>query len=269
MPGLMARILSRRAAGAPPPMPEPTETSATDEPAAPLPAGPEQHTAVLPAVERSPELEETGPVDAAAPSDDDAAAAAEGDLPESPTLPEEPGNSPVETAPAEPPGAETLAPDPAVPAGADGPPPSSPTVLARGKLRRRLRYLRRVREIGFRDLGGLVFDLDRFGRERPDLVELKLTGLRAIDAELRELEVALADLRDSEELFEPGISACARCGALHGSEARFCPACGAPVDATTAPVELPSAAPQPPPRAGADPAPPAACPSPPPRSQRR
>lgn len=203
----MSRILSRRADGAPPPMPEPTEASATGDPAAAVPTEADRPTSVLPAVERSPEIEETGP---------------------------------------------------AVPAGAEGPPPSSPTFLTRGKLRRRLRYLRRVREIGFRDLGGLVFDLDRFGRERPDLVELKLAGLKSIDAELRTLEVALSDLRDGEELFEPGISACPRCGALHGSEARFCPACGAPVNASVAAVELPSAAPQTAPAGDADPEQPAA-----------
>lgn len=211
----MSRILSRRADGAPPPMPEPPEASASSEPAAAVPAEADHPTSVLPAVERSPELEETGPVDAPLPG------------------------------------------GVAVPAGAEGPPLSSPAFLTRGKLRRRLRYLRRVREIGFRDLGGLVFDLDRFGRERPDLVELKLTGLKSIDAELRTLEVALADVRDGEELFEPGISACPRCGALHGSEAHFCPGCGAPVDAPSAPVVLPSAAPQTAP-AGADPEPPAA-----------
>jgi uncharacterized OB-fold protein len=28
------------------------------------------------------------------------------------------------------------------------------------------------------------------------------------------------------ELFIPGVSACARCGSLHGSDANFCPHCG-------------------------------------------
>ena len=60
-------------------------------------------------------------------------------------------------------------PAPEVPAGADAA-PVEPRLPDRGKLRRRLRYLRRVRELGFRDVGGLVFDLDRFGRKRPDLV---------------------------------------------------------------------------------------------------
>lgn len=122
-----------------------------------------------------------------------------------------------------------------VPAGAEidgaGPRDGAPRFRERGRLRRRLRYLRRVRELGFRDLGGLVFDLDRFGRERPDLVRAKLDALRSIDGELRTLEVALDDARPFEELREAGVSACTTCGALHGSEARFCPACGTPVGA--------------------------------------
>ena len=99
----------------------------------------------------------------------------------------------------------------------------------RGRLRRRLRYLRRARELGFRDLGGLVFDLHRFERERPDLVRTKLDALRNVDHELRALEVALDDRRSLHELREPGISACPRCGVLHGSDANFCPACGTAV----------------------------------------
>ena len=93
-------------------------------------------------------------------------------------------------------------------------------------MRRRLRYLRRARELGFRDLGGLVFDLRRFERDRPDLVEAKIHALFEVDHELRALERALDDRREIHELREPGIASCPRCGALHGSEARFCPSCG-------------------------------------------
>lgn len=203
----MSRILSRRSDSAPASAVAPTDAPSAEAPDAALPADGEQPTAVLPAVA----TEEPAATDETAPAAEEATA----------------------TEPA----AE-------VPAGADSVPPAAPTFLTRGKLRRRLRYLRRVREIGFRDLGGLVFDLDRFGRERPDLVELKLAGLKSIDAELRALEVALHDLREDEELFEPGVSACARCGALHGSEARFCPSCATPVDAPPANAgEPPSAAP--------------------------
>jgi ribosomal protein L40E len=96
----------------------------------------------------------------------------------------------------------------------------------RGRLRRRLRFLRRARELAFRDIGGLLFDMRRFERDRPDLLEAKMGALTAVDQELRALERILDDRRPIHELREPGISACARCGALHSSEANFCPHCG-------------------------------------------
>jgi hypothetical protein len=225
MPGLMSRILSRRADGAPPPADAPP----AEQPTVVVPAqtageevAPEQATPVgVPASGDGNVGEVSGPgVEANAaeaaqqtevvPAVDDATVTVEG-----------------------------------LPAAAEPEPdPSAPSFRNRGALRRRLRYLRRVREIAFRDLGGLVFDLDRFGRERPDLVRLKLDGLRAIDAELRGLEDALGDIRAVEELHEPGIAACATCGALHGSDARFCSACGTAVDAPApAAAEAPAAAP--------------------------
>jgi len=96
----------------------------------------------------------------------------------------------------------------------------------RSRLRRRLRFLRRARELAFRDIGGLLFDMRRFKRDRPDLLEAKIGALTAVDQELRALERILEDGRPIHELREPGISACARCGALHSSEANFCPNCG-------------------------------------------
>ena len=111
------------------------------------------------------------------------------------------------------------------PAGQD-PAPGSPSFRHRGRLRRRLRYLRRVRELGFRDLGGLVFDQHRFSQLNEELVRGKVNALAAIDTELRALEHALEDRRPITELREPGISVCPRCGGLHGSEARYCPSCG-------------------------------------------
>src|SRR3954447_16488823 len=96
-------------------------------------------------------------------------------------------------------------------------------------MRRRLRFLRRARELALRGLGGLVFDLDRFGRERPDLVRAKLDGLASLDTERRALETALGDEREVDVLREPGIASCPRCGALHASDAKFCSSCGLPV----------------------------------------
>jgi hypothetical protein len=116
----------------------------------------------------------------------------------------------------------------AVPAGVD-PADPRPSFANRGRLRRRLRYLRRVRELGLRDVGGLVFDQHRFGPSDPELVQGKLAALSAVDAELRGLERALDERRAMTELREPGLAACPRCGALHGSDARFCPSCGVPL----------------------------------------
>lgn len=135
------------------------------------------------------------------------------------------------------PGAEVALPplDPATPAGLEVQPPLDPGVPVpgwrhRGRLRRRLRYLRRVRELGFRDLGGLAFDLHRFGRDGRELVRVKLEALGTVDTELRVLEQALDDRREYVELREPGITACPRCAALHASDARFCPGCGLHLD---------------------------------------
>lgn len=151
----------------------------------------------------------------------------------------------------------------------------------RGRLRRRLRFLRRTRELAFRDIGGLIFDMRRFGRDRPDLVEAKISALAAVDQELRALERVLDDRRPIHELREPGITSCARCGALHSSDSNFCPNCGLQIGgpramgevggAIAAPPQAPQGPPQsaPPAAVAAPPATPAAgparAPSPPPQ----
>ena len=104
--------------------------------------------------------------------------------------------------------------------------PSRPGFRERGRLRRRLRYLREVRELGYRDLGGLVLDQHRFMRPNEELVAGKVEAIEALDREMRAIEQALAESTPYTELFIPGLSACPRCGALHGSDAQFCPQCG-------------------------------------------
>jgi hypothetical protein len=140
----------------------------------------------------------------------------------------------------------------------------------RGRMRRRLRYLRRVRELQVRDLGGLVFDLRRFERKRDDLVAQKIDQIRACDDELRALEQALDERRDVRDVRQPGIGGtCPRCFSLFGSTDRFCSHCGAALGgAAQGPAQVaPLRAPEPasPPPAGA-PAPSAPAAPPPPRS---
>jgi hypothetical protein len=93
-------------------------------------------------------------------------------------------------------------------------------------MRRRARFLRKARELAYRDLGGLVFNLHRFGQRNDTLVMAKLTTLGHIDAELRTLEGTLDADQPVTVLREAGITACARCAAIHSSEDHFCPNCG-------------------------------------------
>ena len=97
-------------------------------------------------------------------------------------------------------------------------------------MRRRARFLRKARELAYRDLGGLVFNLHRFGQRNDALVMAKLSTLGHIDAELRTLEGALAEHQPVTVLRDAGITACPRCAAIHSSEDRFCPNCGLAMD---------------------------------------
>jgi hypothetical protein len=97
---------------------------------------------------------------------------------------------------------------------------------SRGRRRRRARFLRKARELAYRDLGGLVFSLHRFGQRNDSLVLAKLATLSRIDAELRALEDSLGERQPVTVLREAGITACPRCAAIHSGEDRFCPGCG-------------------------------------------
>jgi hypothetical protein len=94
-------------------------------------------------------------------------------------------------------------------------------------VRRRVRYLRKLRELQLRDLGGFALEQRRLGRERPELMRAKLEAAADTDRELRALEHALNERLPLRELREPGIGgACEACGAVHGSGDRYCSWCG-------------------------------------------
>jgi hypothetical protein len=96
-------------------------------------------------------------------------------------------------------------------------------------VRRRARFLRKARELAYRDLGGLVYNLHRFGQRNDPLVLAKLSTLTQIDSELRSIEAALSTSRPVSVLREAGVTACPRCAAIHSGEDRFCPGCGLPL----------------------------------------
>jgi hypothetical protein len=149
---------------------------------------------------------------------------------------------PVATPPA-------IAKDPDRPAGLDelAAAPAVPTGR-RSRLRRRLRYLRRARELMLRDLGGLVYEVHRtggsdFGAHR-GVIDGKIERLALVDAESGAIEQALGAPRGETVVFEPGVGGtCDVCGELYGSAARFCARCGTPTDASAR--ETPAAAAEP------------------------
>jgi hypothetical protein len=146
-------------------------------------------------------------------------------------------NETSDTTPAGEPPAAPASPQPEGPeiAGAS---PEAPGFGARGRVRRRVRFLRKARELAYRDLGGLVFNLHRFGQRNDELVLNKLVTLEHIDVELRTLETALGERDSVTVLREAGITACPRCAAIHSGDDRFCPNCGL---STGRHVELPIA----------------------------
>jgi hypothetical protein len=105
-----------------------------------------------------------------------------------------------------------------------------PTSAKRSRLRRRLRYLRAVRELLLRDIGGFYYEAQR-SEEGADghrrLLEAKTARLTRLDEEVRDLETRLDEPHAQTILRQPGLGGtCPQCGELHGSDARFCPRCG-------------------------------------------
>jgi hypothetical protein len=97
----------------------------------------------------------------------------------------------------------------------------------RGQIRRRLRFLRQLRELQLRDIGGFLLESYRLGRPRADLVDAKVQDALQTDRELRTLERVMHEDRPIDEVRQPGIGgSCPDCGTVFGSGDRFCSWCG-------------------------------------------
>lgn len=111
-----------------------------------------------------------------------------------------------------------------------------PNARERGRMRRRLRKLVRIRDAKLRELGGLVLEMQRLGRENPALLKQRAAELQAIDDEARGLASALGEEKDLEQVLAAGITgACTQCGTLMSTSDRFCSRCGAPAGQTRTP----------------------------------
>jgi hypothetical protein len=105
--------------------------------------------------------------------------------------------------------------------------PQRPKARERGRLRRRLRRQRQMREALLLDLGAIVYELHRQGRREPELLQAKAAELKAIDHEVRALAEALDADQGMMQLVAAGIAgSCENCGSLLSTDARYCGACG-------------------------------------------
>ena len=108
--------------------------------------------------------------------------------------------------------------------------------VQRGRLRRRVRYLRHVREVLLRDLGGFFYEVHRTAggvqhSGHREILERKAARLAGVDQELRELEKRLGEPHAAETVVrEPGVGGtCPNCDELHSSDADWCWHCGTPL----------------------------------------
>jgi hypothetical protein len=109
---------------------------------------------------------------------------------------------------------------------------SGPSLRRRTALRRRIRVLEARRDELLRDLGGLVFELSRRDRARPDLVQGKTAALGEVTGELESIAAELGGNPSASPAIATSRPQCPACGALHGAADVYCAACGADLRGT-------------------------------------
>ena len=117
-----------------------------------------------------------------------------------------------------------------VPAGIDRG-AAAVTAGSGGRMRRRLRELRRLREAQLLELGALVLEAHKHGRGDSPVIKSKAAEAAATDAETRALAEALETDAGLESIVSAGIAGpCPTCGTLASTAWRFCSTCGTPLD---------------------------------------
>jgi hypothetical protein len=243
MSGLLRRLTRRRPATADENRSAATESSDPAAAPAETPAEPggQSSASVWAGHARAAETAQSGesqPSSAAAPAEEPSTAAGEQPTNVLPATGDQP--LPAWTVAATQPTAYAAQPAPPrdLPAGVDpGDLAAAPAASARrGKLRRRLRYLRHVRELLLRDLGGFTYEVHRTAggtaqESHRRLAAAKAERISKLDEEVLALEARLGEPHAEMVLREPGIGGtCPECGELHASDAHFCSRCGAPLD---------------------------------------
>jgi hypothetical protein len=120
-----------------------------------------------------------------------------------------------------------------VPAGIDrGADAVAPTgSRERGRMRRRLRELRGLREAQLLELGALVLEAHKHGRDDSPVIKSKAAEAAATDAEARAVADALDADAGLDTIVTAGIAGpCPTCGTLTSTAWRFCSTCGTPLD---------------------------------------
>lgn len=117
-----------------------------------------------------------------------------------------------------------------VPAGIDRG-AAAVTAGSGGRMRRRLRELRRLREAQLLELGALVLEAHKHGRDDSPVIKSKAAEAAATDAETRALAEALETDAGLQSIVSAGIAGpCPTCGTLASTAWRFCSTCGTPLD---------------------------------------
>lgn len=102
----------------------------------------------------------------------------------------------------------------------------------RGAIRRRLRQQRKLRDAMLMELGALVMEAHRHGRDDAAVIRSKAAEAAAVDAETVSLAETLGEGGDLGRLTATGLAApCPSCGTLVAARARFCERCGADLEA--------------------------------------